>query len=336
MFVAPGQRPPLTQLGQSAFQESPLQKPVEQKSKSKPHKSFSKVSLKAQGQTQPEALSSQTDPSPPQPAKKADFKRAGPLMEKIKSNILFLMEPYSSDSFIKANAYLGNQGLSKESPKSAQPPSSPFPPNKKTSGKAKKDKAFELTKAEPLTNSLAKGEGSDGRFRSLSPVSVTKGDSKPQSEGALAQKKSPTQPGLVSKSSKGPASVPEEDSFVSPSLLPANAKRQMPDPLRERQEEYKRLNRQQLAAIEQEQRFFKSDGQFSFFVNAFSESEKAIKYVQDMKNRQPLWSFLLKLHQDHTRVYIGPFRSRKTAEEFQQLLPQNSSFKDVFLDEVPL
>ena len=107
-------------------------------------------------------------------------------------------------------------------------------------------------------------------------------------------------------------------------------------PLQKLQREYKQKNQQQLAAIEAKQKFFKPDGQLSFFINAFTDGEKAKKYVQGLKSQYPLWSVLLKPHQDHTRVYIGPFRSRKLAEEFKRLWLETPDFESAFLEEISL
>ena len=103
------------------------------------------------------------------------------------------------------------------------------------------------------------------------------------------------------------------------------------------QEEYDERNRKQLALIEKGQKFFKSNGKFSFMVNVFSDQEKAFKYINTMKEQYPMWSFLLKIHKDHIRVYLGPFPSKELAEEFKKSIPMPSPFSSLeFLEELSL
>ena len=72
-------------------------------------------------------------------------------------------------------------------------------------------------------------------------------------------------------------------------------------------------------------------------VNVFSSQEKVSKYVNQMKKQYPMWSFLIKAHKDHIRVYVGPFPSKKLAEEFKKALPRPSPFSSLdFLEEVSL
>ena len=103
-------------------------------------------------------------------------------------------------------------------------------------------------------------------------------------------------------------------------------------------EEYDRKNREQLSRIETEQNFFKSDGKFSFLVNVFSEEEKAFKYINKMRRRHPLWSFLLKTDGGgHIRVYLGPFADKEAALKFKKSLSIPYPFSSLeYLEEIAL
>ena len=102
------------------------------------------------------------------------------------------------------------------------------------------------------------------------------------------------------------------------------------------QAEYDKKNREQLLQISGEQDFFTINGHFGFLVNVFSEQDKALEYVQNMKENYPLWSFLLKAYKDHVRIYLGPFQSKQKALEFKQSIPQQPPFALDFLEEVSL
>ncbi len=102
------------------------------------------------------------------------------------------------------------------------------------------------------------------------------------------------------------------------------------------QEEYDKKNRAQLIKIAGNQKFFTIDGKFSFLIDVFSEQEKALDYIQEMKKFYPLWSFLIKAHSGHVRVYLGPFPSKQKALEFKKSIPEPSPFSQIFLEEVSL
>ncbi|MCY4321328.1 MAG: SPOR domain-containing protein [Bdellovibrionaceae bacterium] len=108
-----------------------------------------------------------------------------------------------------------------------------------------------------------------------------------------------------------------------------------PDPkIKALQERYNKKNKEQLLAIEKEQKFFKTNGKFSFMINVFSDEKKAIQYINQMKGQYPLWSFLLKANKDHIRVYLGPFPSKKLAQEFKDSLSNPTPFSSLeFLEE---
>ena len=99
---------------------------------------------------------------------------------------------------------------------------------------------------------------------------------------------------------------------------------------------YYKNNLEQLIRILGSQNFFTRDGQFSFLINAFSEEDEALDYVKSMKKNHPLWSFLLKDHGNHIRIYLGPFKSKQKAFEFQENIPDSVYFFRDFLEEVSL
>ena len=103
------------------------------------------------------------------------------------------------------------------------------------------------------------------------------------------------------------------------------------------QKAYDKKNKEQLFSIENQQEFFKPSGKFSFLVNVFSKEEKAFEYIEKMKKEYPFWSFLLKSHGDHIRIYLGPFVSKKEALKFKKELPLPYPFSSLeYLEEVGL
>ena len=106
--------------------------------------------------------------------------------------------------------------------------------------------------------------------------------------------------------------------------------------LKKLQEEYDKKNREQLEQIKADQKTFSAEGKFSFLINAFSDPKEAVKSARDMKEQYPLWSFLLKAHKDHIRVYLGPFPSKAKALEFKKSLAFPPAFSLDFLEEVSL
>ena len=142
----------------------------------------------------------------------------------------------------------------------------------------------------------------------------------------------PTSPKIDLKSFEEEKQLSEEFSSASMSLL-----KEINPELKALQESYDKKNKEQLLIIEAGQKFFKSNGKFSFMVNVFSSQDKTFKYVNQMKKQYPLWSFLIKAYRDHIRVYVGPFPSKELAQEFKKTLPNPSPFSSLnFLEEVSL
>ncbi len=106
--------------------------------------------------------------------------------------------------------------------------------------------------------------------------------------------------------------------------------------LQKLQEGYDKKNREQLVKIVGNQKFFTMDGKFSFLINVFFEQDKALDYVKDMKSKHPLWSFLIKGHRDHIRIYLGPFQTKEKALEFKEIIASPSLFSQAYLEEVSL
>jgi len=118
----------------------------------------------------------------------------------------------------------------------------------------------------------------------------------------------------------------EKNSVAHPSKNNAIDEKQAPSAqlesfITETEKAFDKRNKEQLLSIENQQNFFKSNGKFSFLVNVFSKEEKAIEYVEKMKKEYPLWSFLLKFHGNHIRVYLGPFLSKEEALKFKNEIP---------------
>lgn len=106
--------------------------------------------------------------------------------------------------------------------------------------------------------------------------------------------------------------------------------------LKEIQKEYDKKNREQLTSILEDQNVFTRKGKVSFLINVFSDKEEALDYVKKMKADYPLWSFLIKAHPDHIRIYLGPISSKSKALEFKNTVPQPLPFSLDFLEEVSL
>ena len=106
--------------------------------------------------------------------------------------------------------------------------------------------------------------------------------------------------------------------------------------LQKLQKEYDKKNYKQFLTMPKNQIFFQKEGKYSFLVNVFSEKEKALDYMKGMKNKYPFWSFLIKAHPNHIRIYLGPFQSKQKALEFKEILPFPFPFSQAFLEEVSL
>ncbi|MCZ0932178.1 MAG: SPOR domain-containing protein [Oligoflexia bacterium] len=153
-----------------------------------------------------------------------------------------------------------------------------------------------------------------------------------KSAGSIAIKKD-SKPHLYNLQKKA-LKITEESEFLEE---PSPALPTLSPELQEIQDGYDKKNREQLLLIKEEQKFFKPNGKFSFMVNVFSDQEKTFKYINQMKKQYPKWSFLIKAHKDHIRVYLGPFPSKQLAAEFKKTLPNPPPFSSLeFLEEVSL
>ena len=131
---------------------------------------------------------------------------------------------------------------------------------------------------------------------------------------------------LEAKAKSFPETLPEEEHF--PIMAPLSPQ------LKKIREDFFKKNKEQLLAIESQQKFFKSNGKYSFLVNVFSTQDEALEYFGKIKERYPLWSFLMKAYTDHIRIYLGPFASKELALEFKNNLSVPYSLD--YLEEVSL
>lgn len=129
---------------------------------------------------------------------------------------------------------------------------------------------------------------------------------------------------------------PASPELAPPENHPQTQQEKETEGLQKLQAKYDEKNREQLLQILEGQKFFTLAGKFSFLVNVFSEEEKALKYVKNMKKQYPLWSFLIKAHKDHIRIYLGPFESKEKALEFKKIIPPPTPFSQDFLEEASL
>ena len=155
-----------------------------------------------------------------------------------------------------------------------------------------------------------------------------------KTDSSVKIKKDSSLPAVVSQKAKNKLIIEKQPKLIEEP--PSPLKRPNPE-LKKIQDGYDKKNREQLLTIEKEQKFFKTNGKFSFMVNIFSNQEKAFKYINQMKKQYPLWSFLLKAHNNHIRIYLGPFPSKDLAKEFKKSLPIPLPFSSLeFLEEVSL
>ena len=138
----------------------------------------------------------------------------------------------------------------------------------------------------------------------------------------------PLKPKKTSSTKEELLALMEAEKASGPPLAPLSPK------LKAVQEDFLKKNKAHLLAIENQQKFFKSDGKYSFLVNVFSTQEEALKYFIDRKERYPLWNFLVKAYPDHIRIYLGPFPSKELAMEFKNNLSAPYSLD--YLEEVSL
>lgn len=144
---------------------------------------------------------------------------------------------------------------------------------------------------------------------------------------------------LFEPSRKAEESLPQnvKDFELSPpegTELGKDLEKKAPSFLEQIQIEYDEKNKKQFQAIPKEQNIFARDGNFSFLINVFSEKKKAEDYFEEVKEKYPLWSFFLKAHKDHVRIYLGPFSSRQKALEFKQTQALPVLFSLEFIEEV--
>ena len=136
--------------------------------------------------------------------------------------------------------------------------------------------------------------------------------------------------------SAAPVALPHDDSLQAGVPFIGEKNKEIQLQLKEAKAKYDKRNREQLTAILDSQNIFKMEGKFSFLVNVFSDEEEALSYVKKMKMDYPLWSFLIKVHSDHIRIYLGPIVSRSKALEFKKTIPQPEPFSLDFLEEISL
>ena len=151
-------------------------------------------------------------------------------------------------------------------------------------------------------------------------------ESPPKTEDPPEQTASQTQPPASNKSGQ----------MENPSGEPADPEEKKPDGFETSQEKYDKMNREQLILISEDQSFFTARGQYSFLINAFAQEEKALEYIQRLKKKFPLWSFLIKAKKQKLKIYLGPFDTEKSAGEFIKTLPEPSPFPGYFLEKMPL
>ena len=104
-----------------------------------------------------------------------------------------------------------------------------------------------------------------------------------------------------------------------------------------KQREYDKKNRQWLLSIAKDQSNFYFNGKYSFLVNIFSDENKAVKYIENIKIRYPLWNFFIKVDKlANIKIYLGPFDTRQRALNFIKTMPHPSPFPNHFLEEKSL
>ena len=102
----------------------------------------------------------------------------------------------------------------------------------------------------------------------------------------------------------------------------------------EQQDKYKDRNRKQFATADDD--LFLLRGAYSFLVNGFGTEDMALKYIKSLKRRFPSWSLFLKSNANYFKVYLGPFRTKKKANQFINELEHPLPIPNYFLEEQSL
>ena len=122
----------------------------------------------------------------------------------------------------------------------------------------------------------------------------------------------------------------------APPLPPPLAKPKEERPLSglelERKKSFDKLNHEAFERIKNRQNVFNARGKFSFLINVFSKEKEAVKYVQKLRGRFPLWGFFLKPERQNIRIYLGPFLTKERAGDFIKTLPDPKPFPNYFLE----
>ena len=220
------------------------------------------------------------------------------LFKNMQDNVMMIFNPYEIDRLNKKNTLLDN----------------------KNSYIHKKKKEFELKKSEVEVKT---NKELDSYFKKDTRKSPSKKD--------------PPASNLNSSGLKQDLITSNQDQLVLKQKNPSTQNLTLNPFLQKVQKAYDKKNKEQLFPIENQQNFFKTSGKFSFLVNVFSKEEKAFEYIEKMKKEYPLWSFLLKSHGDHIRIYLGPFASKEEALKFKKELPIPYPFSSLeYLEEVGL
>ena len=152
----------------------------------------------------------------------------------------------------------------------------------------------------------------------LSPPLQATNQQKPKYQ-ILKLKSSPGKPKKIQPIPSNPSETSKKDSqttLLNPEEAPPPTEKTKA--LQKLRDKYDKQNREQLLKIVKEQDYFSLEGKFGYLINAFSEHEAASSYVAKMKEQHPLWSFLIKIHEDHIRIYLGPFQTREKAVKFKK------------------
>ena len=131
--------------------------------------------------------------------------------------------------------------------------------------------------------------------------------------------------------------VPKIEEVVQP--IPIKQETALePQPLQEKQnkqeDKYKDRNRKQFATADDT--VFSARGAYSFLVNGFGTEDKALKYIKNLKKRFPSWSLLLKSETNLFKIYLGPFETKRKANQFINELEQPLPVPNYFLEEQSL
>ena len=73
---------------------------------------------------------------------------------------------------------------------------------------------------------------------------------------------------------------------------------------------------------------------YGLLVAKYKDRDAAIDKSSHLKVRFPTWDIFFKLSDDVYKVYIGPFRGEKSAENFLKNLDKKKEFKEVRLEKI--